>query len=326
MRPGRDADADGFIALISACWSEYPAIVFDVDAELPEFRWLASYYAAKGGRVWAAEVCGRIVGMIAAAPSGSAAFEIGRLYVYPQWRGTGLAYRLLDRAEEYARAAGAYRLALWSDTRFERAHRFYEKCSYVRSGPVRALNDLSNTLEYGYAKPLSALGVERLDGAAAGSAVRALGELCQVSAGAAASVSDPRDLFRRIASEVAERRRILLGGWCEGVLRGAVTLTLDTPPDQPHRALVEWLLVDPVARRRGLARLLMGALEDEAHRAGRSLLTASARADRAVMALSRSLGWIQAGRIPDARMDPDRSLHDELIFCKRLAPSPPRPS
>ncbi|MCL2430234.1 MAG: GNAT family N-acetyltransferase, partial [Alphaproteobacteria bacterium] len=207
IRPGRDRDADGFIALIGACWSDYPGIVFDVDAELPELRALASHYAAKGGRVWAAEVRGRIVGMIAAAPSKSAAFEIGRLYVYPEWRGTGLAYRLLDRAEGYAREAGADRLALWSDTRFERAHRFYEKCSYVRRGPVRALDDLSNTLEYGYAKPLSALGVERLDGAAAGSAVRALSELCHVCVGDRAPASDPRGRFRRIASEVAEGRR-----------------------------------------------------------------------------------------------------------------------
>ena len=36
LRRGRDTDAAGFIALIGACWGEYPSIVFDVDAELPE--------------------------------------------------------------------------------------------------------------------------------------------------------------------------------------------------------------------------------------------------------------------------------------------------
>src|ERR1700733_5019457 len=49
LRPGRDADADGFVALIGACWDQYPGIVLDVDAEMPELRALASHYANKGG-------------------------------------------------------------------------------------------------------------------------------------------------------------------------------------------------------------------------------------------------------------------------------------
>jgi GNAT superfamily N-acetyltransferase len=72
-------------------------------------------------------------------------------------RGTGLADRLLDRAEAHAIAAGARWLALWTDTRFERAHRFYERRGYVRSGLVRALGDLSNTTEFRYAKPARSL-------------------------------------------------------------------------------------------------------------------------------------------------------------------------
>ena len=38
IRPGRDSDADGFIALIGACWESYPGIVLDVDGEMPELR------------------------------------------------------------------------------------------------------------------------------------------------------------------------------------------------------------------------------------------------------------------------------------------------
>ena len=48
IRPGRDSDADGYIALIDACWSQSPGIVMDVDGEMPELRALASYYANKG--------------------------------------------------------------------------------------------------------------------------------------------------------------------------------------------------------------------------------------------------------------------------------------
>ena len=42
-----------------------------------------------------------------------------------------------------------------------RARRFYEKHSYVRHGPIRVLHDISNSLEFAYAKPVA--GIESLD-------------------------------------------------------------------------------------------------------------------------------------------------------------------
>ena len=55
IRCGRDEDASGFIALIGDCWAEYPGVILDVDNEVPELRALASYYASRGGALWAAE-------------------------------------------------------------------------------------------------------------------------------------------------------------------------------------------------------------------------------------------------------------------------------
>ena len=49
IRPGLDGDAAGFIALIARCWAEYPGVVLHVDAEVPELRALATYYAGIGG-------------------------------------------------------------------------------------------------------------------------------------------------------------------------------------------------------------------------------------------------------------------------------------
>ena len=68
LRAGRDDDADAFIALIGACWAEYPGCVMDVDGEVPELRALASYYAEQGGALWVAEAGGRVVGMVATRP------------------------------------------------------------------------------------------------------------------------------------------------------------------------------------------------------------------------------------------------------------------
>lgn len=325
IRLGRDTDAAGFIALIGSCWAEYPGVVFDVDAELPELHALARYYADKGGTLWAAEVDGCVVGMIAVAPRGDDVWEICRLYILARWRGARLADHLLDHAEAHARGAGATRLVLWSDTRFERAHQFYEKRGYVRSGPIRVLSDLSDTLEYGYAKPVN--GVERLDAAAASSAERCLADvlIACVEDGASVSFLPPltqsvaRAFWRRRASEVATGGRVLLAGWADGVLAGCVMLDLDTPPNQPHRADVQKLLVHPAGRRRGLARALMRRLEHEAARAGRTLLTLDTRADDTAEMLYRAEGWTEGGRIPGYAVNADRTLCDTVYFWKRLA-------
>ena len=178
VRAGRNSDAEGFIALIGGCWSEYPGCILDVDGEVPELRSLASYFGDAGGALWAAEQGGQVVGMAAARPLGhDRAFEICKVYVAKQARGTGLAHELLERAEAYARAAGAERLVLWTDTRFEAAHRFYEKRGFVRQGSIRILDDISNSLEFRYVKPLTGLVVEALDAAAAASAERRLSDI-----------------------------------------------------------------------------------------------------------------------------------------------------
>ena len=324
IRPGRDADAAGFIALIRACWSEYPGVVFDLDGEVPELRALATYYARQGGALWAADdVQGRLVGMVATRPEAEGAWEICRVYLDRVQRGSGLAGRLLAVAEAHAIAAGAARLVLWSDTRFERAHRFYEKHSYLRAGAIRPLNDLSHSLEYGYAKPLAGIAV--LDAAAAASAVPRLAALLVdcVAAGASVSFLSPlgrdvaRAYWRERARAVAEGRRVLLAGWADGVLAGAVMLDLNTPPNQPHRAEVKKLLVDPAHRRRGLGRALLARAEVEAVAAGRSLLTLDTRAGDAGEALYRAAGWTEAGRIPGYARNPDGSLGDTVIFYRQ---------
>ncbi len=328
IRPGRDADAAGFIRLIGDCWAEFPGCVFDVDAELPELHALATYFAKADGALWAAEQHGRLVGMVGTRPlRNDAAYEICRMYVAKDQRGSGLAQRLLDVAEEHVRAAGAERIVLWTDTRFDAAHRFYEKRGYLRQGAIRILDDLSKSLEFRYAKPASGLVVEALDAAAA-SAERRLSEIliACVAAGAAVSFLQPlapeaaRVAWRKVAAEVAAGSRILLAAWAEGALVGTVQLDLGTPPNQPHRADVAKLLVDPAARRQGIGRALMRRAEQTAQRVGRSLLVLDTRAGDSAEPLYRSLGWHEAGRIPGYALNPDgQGYHDTVYFWRRLA-------
>ncbi len=91
LRPGRDEDAEGFIRLIGEAWAEFPNLVLDVDGEVPELRALASFFAGRGGALWAAEEDGAVVGMVGAKPLNSdEAWEVGRMYVRRDRRGTAL--------------------------------------------------------------------------------------------------------------------------------------------------------------------------------------------------------------------------------------------
>jgi GNAT superfamily N-acetyltransferase len=323
IRPGQDTDGPAIIALIWACWSAYPGVKMDVDQEMPELHALATYYAGHGGALWIAESDATVTGMIAVRPLDKATWEICRVYVHPEHHGSGSGHALLDLAERHAIAAGAERLALWSDTRFDRAHRFYEKRSYVRSGPVRVLHDISDSLEFGYAKPVN--GVENLDIAAATSAETRLAGILIACVEAGASVSFLPPLSRekamafwhRIGTDIGAGKRVLLAAWRDGTMVGTGMLDLATAENQPHRAEIQKVLVHPAARRSGLGHQIMQALERSAVAAGRTLLTLDTRSGDAGEALYRAQGWQEAGRIPGYALDADGTPHDTLFFWKR---------
>lgn len=327
IREGRDSDAEGFIALIGACWAEYPGCILDVDGEVPELRALASYFHDQGGMLWAAERDGRVVGMVGTRPlKEDAAWEICRMYVDAAARGEGLAAALLRAAEEHARAAGAERLVLWTDTRFTRAHGFYEKHGYVRQGSIRILDDISHSLEFRYAKPARGLVVEALDAAAAASAERRLAEIliACVAEGASLEFLPPLPRERALAfwkgasAAVAAGSRVLLAAWLDGRLAGTVTLELVTSENQPHVAGIQKLMVDPPARRAGIGRALLRRAEQAARAHGRRMAMLDTRRGSAAEALYREEGWTELGSIPGFELDGERRPQDTVFFWKAL--------
>lgn len=102
-------------------------------------------------------------------------------------------------------------------------------------------------------------------------------------------------------------------------LVGTVQLQLPWPPNQPHRAEVAKLLVHPDARRRGIARALMIALERLAVAEGRTLLTLDTWTGGNAEALYRSLGYQVVGVIPRfARGSTTPALEPTTIMYKEL--------
>jgi putative acetyltransferase len=154
IRDARDADAPGLIALVGACFAEYPGCVLDVDGEIPELRRIESAFREWGGHFWVVEDEERseVIGSIGWVPA-DGRVELRKLYVARRVRRRGLGGRLCALVEEAARARGARSVFLWSDTRFVDAHRLYERRGYGR-GPTRELHDRSETVEFCFERSL----------------------------------------------------------------------------------------------------------------------------------------------------------------------------
>jgi len=154
IRPAQDEDSESLIHMIGAVYAEYPGCVLDVDAETPELRTPASAAKADSGHWWVAVLDGKIVGSVAVVPEEGKTVELKKLFVATAARRRGLGAQLVTLAEREARARRAASIVLWTDTRFEDAHRLYSRLGFARAPRTRVLNDLSNSVEFHYTKDL----------------------------------------------------------------------------------------------------------------------------------------------------------------------------
>lgn len=154
-RPVRDEDAQDLFGLLALCFAEYPGCFVDPHDDLADLRTPASAFAGAGEGFWVVEdERGRVAACVALASPEPGVAELHRLYVRLDRRRRGLAERLMRFVEERARATGATRMILWSDTRFTGAHRLYERLGYASLGTTRALGDISGSVEAGFEKGL----------------------------------------------------------------------------------------------------------------------------------------------------------------------------
>lgn len=128
--------------------------------------------------------------------------------------------------------------------------------------------------------------------------------------------------LHKVAPGVRAGGVLLLAARRAGRVVGTVQLDHDTPGNQQHRAEVRKLLVHPDARRQGLGRALMQAIEARAAAFGRTLLTLDTRTGCEAEPLYRSLGYEQAGIIPYYCRDyREERLESTTLMYKLLGPS-----
>jgi ribosomal protein S18 acetylase RimI-like enzyme len=127
------------------------------------------------------------------------------------------------------------------------------------------------------------------------------------------------DRFWASALAAAARgERIVLGGFAGADLVGTVTLLLDCPPNQPHRAEIAKLMTRVAHRRKGIARALVRAAERMAIERQRTLLVLDTATDGGAAALYEGLGFAFAGEIPGYALKPHGGLTGTRIYWKRL--------
>ena len=147
-----------------------------------------------------------------------------------------------------------------------------------------------------------------------------------VAAGGSVSFMHPLDraaaeAFWHDSLAAAERgERIILGAWDGELLVSTVTLQLQLPPNQPHRAEIAKMMTRPSHRGRGAAGALLKAAEALAVEHGRTLLVLDTASDEGASGFYEKMGFTFAGEIPDFALTPHGRLTGTRIYWKRIGP------
>jgi ribosomal protein S18 acetylase RimI-like enzyme len=115
----------------------------------------------------------------------------------------------------------------------------------------------------------------------------------------------------------ARGERVVLGAWDGETLAGTVSLLLDCPPNQSHRAEIAKMMTRVSRRGRGVATALMRTAEQIAIARGRTLLTLDTAVEEGASALYEKLGFTLAGTIPDYALKPHGGLTGAMFYWKR---------
>lgn len=132
------------------------------------------------------------------------------------------------------------------------------------------------------------------------------------------AMEDARTFWRESLTATAKGRRVVLGAFDGEALVGTLTLLLDCPPNQPHRAEFAKMMTRPSHRGRGVATALIAAAERFARDTGRTLIVLDTASDGGAGPLYERCGFHLAGEVPNYAMKPHGGLTGTLYYYKEL--------
>jgi ribosomal protein S18 acetylase RimI-like enzyme len=112
--------------------------------------------------------------------------------------------------------------------------------------------------------------------------------------------------------------RVVLGARENGKLISTITLLMNCPENQPHRAEIAKLMTKIDKRGKGVARALVTIAEQMAVKKGRTLLNLDTAADEGAAGFYESLGFNKSGVIPNYALKPHGGLTDTIIYWKQI--------
>jgi hypothetical protein len=127
------------------------------------------------------------------------------------------------------------------------------------------------------------------------------------------------EAFWRDSLGAADRgERIVLGAFDGNDLIATVTLLLNLPPNQPHRAEIAKMMTRLSHRGHGAARALLREAETIAIARGRTLLVLDTATEDGASWLYERMGFTLSGIIPDYALKPHGGLTGTMIYWKRI--------
>lgn len=132
------------------------------------------------------------------------------------------------------------------------------------------------------------------------------------------SMDEAASYWDSVQAGVQDGGRVLLVARQNNTVVGSVQLALERRPNGRHRAEVQKLLVHSAARRQGIARALMDAIEAVAREHGISLLVLDTLRGGAAEQLYRQIGYVEAGVIPQYARGADGALHATVVFYRMV--------
>ncbi|MCM5559711.1 N-acetyltransferase [Pleomorphomonas sp. JP5] len=133
------------------------------------------------------------------------------------------------------------------------------------------------------------------------------------------AMEDARTFWRGSLTAADKGQRVILGAFDGETLVGTLTLLLDCPPNQPHRAEFAKMMTRPSHRGQGIATALIGAAERIARDKGRTLIVLDTASDGGAGPLYERCGFRLAGEVPNYALKPHGGYTGTLYYYKQLA-------
>ena len=127
-----------------------------------------------------------------------------------------------------------------------------------------------------------------------------------------------RAFWENALAAAGRGERVVFGAYHGAALIGTVSLLLDCPPNQTHRAEIAKMMTRLSHRGRGVATALLREAERLAAARGRTLLTLDTATEEGASALYEKLGYALAGEIPDYALKPHGGLTGAKFYWKRI--------